>query len=205
MRYLLLISYLFIQSGCTSAYKNLQDATGDMRPLQKFKPVITTALYKIDVNVVGKYLSGLLLLKTMPDSSIHVVFSNEMGFKFFDFEFLPGSRFKVNYIIKQMNRRAVVKTLRKDFELILMQSLDSSTSYIRKDDRFIYYVFPQTRGFYYYITNNAGDELVRLERSSKRKPVVEAIMKNYSNGIPDTIGITHKNFNFTIGLKKIER
>ena len=205
MRSLLLISFCIIQLGCVSVYKNLQDTTGDIHNLQQFKPVITTALYKIDVNVIGKYLSGLLLLKTMPDSSIRVVFSSEMGFKFFDFEFSPGNRFKVNYIIKQMNKKPVIKTLRKDFELILMQSLDPSTVHIRKDSLFIYYVFPQTKGFYYYITNPGGNELVRMERSSKRKPVVEAIMKNYSNGIPDTIGITHKNFNFTIGLKKIER
>ena len=90
MRYLLLISCLIIQLGCVSAYKNLQHTTGDPGNVQRFKPVITTALYKIDVNVVGKYLSGLLLLKTMPDSSIRMVFSNEMGFKFFDFEFASG-------------------------------------------------------------------------------------------------------------------
>src|SRR5882762_1062440 len=118
MRYLLLISCLIIQLGCVSAYKNLQHTTGDPGNVQRFKPVITTALYKIDVNVVGKYLSGLLLLKTMPDSSIRIVFSNEMGFKFFDFEFASGGRFKVNYIIKQMNRRPVITTLRQDFSLV---------------------------------------------------------------------------------------
>ncbi len=157
------------------------------------------------MNVIGKYLSGLLLLKTMPDSSLRIVFSNEMGFKFFDFEFAPDGRFTVNYIIKQMNKKPVITTLRKDFELVLMRSLDPSTAYIRKDSQFVYYVFPQTKGFYYYITDPGGRELVRMERGSKRKPVVEAIMKNYHDGVPDTIGITHKNFNFTIGLKKIER
>jgi hypothetical protein len=205
MRYLLLISCLIIQLGCRSVYKNLQDTTGDISSLQKFRPVITTALYKIDVNVIGKYLSGLLLLKTMPDSSIRVVFSNEMGFKFFDLEFAPGGRFKVNYIIRQMNKGPVITTLRQDFSLVLLLSLDPSVAYIRKDGQLIYYVFPQKKGFYYYITNPAGNELVRMERSSKRKPVVEAIMKNYRDGMPDTIGITHKNFNFKIGLKKLER
>jgi hypothetical protein len=205
MRYLLLISCLIIQLGCASVYKNLQKTTGDAASIQKFRPAITTALYRIDVNVIGKYLSGLLLLKTMPDSTVRMVFSNEMGFKFFDFEFAPGGKFKVNYIISKMNRKPVIKTLRKDFELVLMSSLDPSTVRIRKDSQYIYYMFPQTKGYYNYITNLAGDTLVRMERSSKRRPVVEAIMKNYSNGIPDTIGITHTTFHFTIGLKKIER
>src|SRR5882757_4695877 len=145
MRCLLLISCLIIQTGCVSVYKNLQDTTGDINSLQKFRPVITTALYKIDVNVIGKYLSGLLLLKTMPDSSIRVVFSNEMGFKFFDLEFAPGARFKVNYIIKQMNKRPVITTLRQDFSLILMLSQDPASAYIRKDSQYLYYVFPQKK------------------------------------------------------------
>jgi hypothetical protein len=205
MRYLLSISCLIIQLGCVSVYKNFQETTGDITSIQKFKPVITTVLYKIDVNVIGKYLSGLLLLKTMPDSTVRMVFSNEMGFKFFDFEFAPGGKFKVNYIIRQMNKKPVIKTLRKDFELVLMSSLDPSAVRIRKDNQYIYYMFPQTKGYYNYITNPSGDTLVRMERSSKRRPVVEAIMKNYKDGTPDTIGITHTTFHFTIGLKKIER
>jgi hypothetical protein len=44
-----------------------------------------------------------------------------------------------------------------------------------------------------------------MEISSPHKPIVQDIMKNYTGNVPDTIGITHTNFNFTIGLKKIER
>jgi hypothetical protein len=205
MRCLLLISCLIVQLGCRSVYRNLQDTTGDIDSLKKFRPAVTTALYRTNVNIIGKYLSGLLLLKTMPDSSIRVVFSTETGFKFFDLEFASGGRFKVNYVIKKMNRRPVITTLRQDFSLVLMLSLDTSAAHIRKDSQYLYYVFPQKKGFYYYITNPAGDELVRMERSSKRKPVVEAIMRNYNNGMPDTIGITHKYFTFTIGLKKLAR
>jgi hypothetical protein len=33
---------------------------------------------------------------------------------------------------------------------------------------------------------------------------VLAMLQKYKDGVPDTIGITHHNFPFTIGLKKIE-
>jgi hypothetical protein len=141
----------------------------------------------------------------MPDSSIRMVFSNEMGFKFFDFEFAPDGNFKVYSVIKQMNKKPVLKTLRKDFELILMERLDSAVVSVRTNNGLLYYVFPQTKGYNYYITDSTGERLVRMERASKRKTVVEAVMKDYINGIPDTIGISHKTFNFTIGLKRIER
>lgn len=205
MRYLILSSCLVIMLGCSSAYKHLQVTTGDSRVLLQFKPAFSVALYKAGIDVAGHHLSGLLLIKRMPDSSMRLVFSNEMGFKFFDFEFSTGGGFKVFSIIKQMNKKAVIKTLRKDFELIMMGHIDSADVLIRKGEGLVFYTFPQAKGYYHYITNPSGNELVRMERSSKRKPVMEAIMKHYISGIPDTIGITHKNFNFTIGLKRIER
>lgn len=191
--------------GCSPFYRQMQAATGNVSGLIKFKPAFTVALYTTQVDVVGNHLSGLLLIKKMPDSSIRMVFSNEMGFKFFDFEFSSGGNFKVYSVIKQMNKKPVLKTLRKDFELILMQHLDSTAASVRTGNGLLYYVFPQTKGYNYYITDSTGEMLVRMERASKRKTVVEAVMKNYTHGIPDTIGISHKTFNFTIGLKRIEQ
>ena len=120
MRSLLLSSCLFCMLGCASVYKHLQKTTGHADDLLKFKPAFKSALYSTSVDVTGNHLSGLLLIKKMPDSSTRLVFSNEMGFSFFDFEFSKEGEFKVHSIIKKMNKKAVIKTLRKDFELILM-------------------------------------------------------------------------------------
>jgi hypothetical protein len=209
MRHLRIVCLLLISSGyfitaCTPAYKKMQLATADVKQLSKFKPSFNVALYNTQVDVVGNHLSGLLLVKKMPDSSTRMVFSNEMGFKFFDFEFSADGNFKVHSIIKKMNKKAVLKTLRHDFELVLMQHTDNPVS-IRQKDEFTYYVFAQQKGYNYYITDSTGNTLVKIERASNKKTIVDAIMKNYSNGIPDTIGISHKTFSFTIGLKKLER
>jgi len=205
MRFLLLSSCLFILAGCSSVYQNLQPDTGDVTAIEKFRPDFKVALYKTEVEVVGHHLSGLLLIKTLPDSSVRMVFSNEMGFKFFDFAFEPDGSFKVFYVIKQMDKKPVITTLQKDFELVMMLKQNPKTASVLKDSADRYYVFPQQKGYNYYITNATGTELLRMERSSAKKPIVQAIMKNYINGIPDTIGITHKNFSFTISLKRIER
>jgi len=197
---------LLAMAGCSPLYKNLQPAIGTYAGLQRFKPVFKTALYNTTVDVTSNHLSGLLLVKTMPDSSIRMVFSNEMGYKFFDFEFTKNNDFKVYSIIKQMDKKAVIKTLRKNFELVLMRNMDSARAFIKTDSAGNkYYGFPQEKGFNYYVTNAAGTSLIRMERASKRKVVVQAIMKNYAAGIPDTIGISHKGFRFDIGLKKLER
>jgi len=203
--YLLLSSFLLAGTGCSPSYRQMQSATGHAGDLAKFRPAFTSDLYATQVDVVGNHLSGLLLIKRMPDSTIRMVFSNEMGFKYFDFEFGPGGNFKVYSIVKQMNKKPVIKTLRKDFELILMERLDSAGASVRTSGGLLYYVFPQSKGYNYYITDSAGKELVRMERASRKKTIVEAVMREYVNGVPDTIGISHKTFNFTIGLKRIER
>ena len=204
MRCLLFISFIFL-SACASPYKGLQNAPGDMNCVQKFKPVFVSALYNTRVNVVGKHLSGLLLIKTMPDGSIRMVFSNELGFKFFDFGFLANGDFVVYAIIKQMNKKAVIRTLRKDFELVMMRHLDTANGSVKKEGDLIYYSFPQGKEFNYYITRARCSELVRVENASKRKTKVQVIMQHYIDGVPDTIGITHKNIHFNIGLKRLER
>ena len=191
--------------GCSPVHKQMQNASADIKPLQKFKPAFTVALYNATVDVVGNHLSGLLLIKKMPDSSIRMVFSNEMGLTFFDFEFAADGKFKVYSIIKKMNKKSVIKTLQHDFELVLMNNLDTSKATVKTENGLIYFIFPQNKGYNNYITNTAGDELVRMERASGKKVIVETVMKNYSKGIPDTIGISHKTFEFNIGLKRIER
>lgn len=205
MNYLLSGSLLFLLLGCSPLHKHMQVVSGNAATLQQFKPAFKVALYNTKVDVVGNHLSGLLLIKKMPDSSTRMVFSNEMGFKFFDFEFTEDGNFKVHTVVKQMNRKAVLKTLRKDFELILMNKLDSASMEIKKDGALLYYIFPQSKGFNYYITDSSGNELIRMERASKRKIVVEAVAKNYVSGVPDSITIAHKTFNFTIDLKRIEQ
>jgi len=141
----------------------------------------------------------------MPDSSIRLVFSNEMGLGFFDFEFAADGTFKVYSIMKKLNKKSIIKTLQHDFELILMNTLDNSKATIKISEGLTYFIFPQSKGYNYYITSQSANELVRMERASSKKIIVEAVMKNYIDGIPDTIGISHKTFEFNIGLKRIER
>jgi len=186
-------------------YKKMQATSGNAADLIKFKPIFNSALYKTSVDVAGNHLSGLLLIKNLPDSTTRIVFSNEMGFKLFDFEFSPGGGFEVYSIIKQLNKKSVLLTLRKDFELILMNRIENANLSIHTKNDLVYYVMPQEKGFYYYITDSSRNHFIRAERASKMKTVAQAVMEKYIDGVPDTITISHNTFNFVIGLKRIER
>jgi hypothetical protein len=204
MRYFLFISFC-LMAGCSSYFRGFHQIPGNPDCIDQFRPVIQSAQYRTRVDVTGKHISGLMVIKKMPDSSLRLVFSNEMGFKFFDFGFSADSGFRVYQILHQMDKKPVIKTLRKDFELVLMMHTEANQGYILRDSLGRnFYAFPQEKGVNYYITDSACQRLLGMMRASRRKPVVEAVMENYQNGLPDTIGISHRNFNFEIGLKRIQ-
>jgi hypothetical protein len=204
-----LIRFLIFLSGCSfifscSQYRHMQRIESGGNCIEKFKPDFHHVEYKTSVDVVGKHISGLLLIKQMPDSSTRIVFTNEMGFGFFDFGFPKDSGFVLYYIVPQMNKKPLVKTLRKDFELILFRHIDDSKPVDLRDSDRIYHGFPQEKGINYYITDSTCSQLIKMQRSSNRKPIMEAAFYNSLTGnSPDSISIQHLNFNFAISLKKI--
>lgn len=203
MRYLLLNSVLLL-TGCSSVYKNLQRTTEDVNCITQFRPQFENTLYSTQVDVLKHHLSGLLFFKQMPDSSLRVVFANEMGFKFFDFEFTKDGGFIKHYVIDKMDKKSVVKTLRGDFELALLHP-DLQDAYVMRDSNYRYVVVPTEKGNNYYITDSSCSQLVRLEKSSRRKPVVKAWLTNYKDGVPDSIQIRHQQFKFNISLQRVQK
>jgi hypothetical protein len=140
----------------------------------------------------------------MPDSSTRILFTSEMGLSYFDFGFLPEDEFKVYQITPAMNKKALIKTLRKDFELLLFRHMDSSKYYSLSDSGLIYHAFTQSSGVNYYITDDHCLRLVKMQRASNKKPIMETFIYGSLPGIsPDSIVIRHLNFNFTISLKKV--
>ena len=195
---------LFCCTSCAPvAYKKLQQTEGNAHCIQQFKPDIQRALFQTSVDVVGNHLSGILVIKQMPDSSTRIVFTNEAGFTFFDFEFAKDGAFTVHSLISKMDKEAVKKTLRKDFELVLMNRLHLSTARIYKKGNERYYAFEDDSDVFYYITDPGCTQLLRMERGDSKRKVLEATRGAMKNGVPETLRIHHNNFNFTIDLKWI--
>lgn len=207
MRCLLLNSLLLLGlASCSSAYKGLQRTEGDAGAcLQRFRPQIDSpVLYSTQVDVLQHHLSGLLYFRPMDNGSMRVLFMSEMGMKFFDFEFTKDGEFIKHYMLPKMDKKAVVKTLRKDFDMVLMRR-DPATAVTYTGNGLRYTAFSLPKGKIYYITDEACTELVRVENGSRRKPVVEATLRAYRNGVPDSIDIRHHAVKFNISLQRVEK
>lgn len=190
--------------GCKSQYRHLEPGTADINCLKTFRPHFTTTLYSAIIDVTKYHFSGMLYFKRMPDSTTRVVFTNEMGVKFFDFGFTDWGGFEKYYILPKLDKRAVVKALRNDLSLVLLNRKMNGVKSLR-DSSLNYLAVPYMSHYDYYITNADCSKLIRIEKASRRKPVVVAEMLDYQNNVPNIINIRHKNFKFSIALKRVEK
>lgn len=199
---LVLLCTAFI--ACHTPYSLLQPAP-DIAPkaVEKFRPVFSSVIYKTEVDVVGKQLSGLLVFKTMPDSSRRVVFTSETGPTLFDFEFRPDT-FVVRYCYKKLKRKAVIQTLRKDFELLLMENAGAPAKQVMRDSAALYFPFIAGKETNYYITDTAVQQLLRIEKTGRRKQKVVISLSPFDVGMPEKVWIEHRNFTFAIRLNALD-
>jgi len=215
MRYLTFVSLLLCLTlfSCNkNIYKDKKEATPAKAFTAKdFRPVFEKALYRCEVDgklIIKKFhLSGILYIKDMKDKSTRVVFQSEMGATLFDFGWDVNDSFKVYSIMDQMNKPALIKTLRKDFELLLVKNItDTPGGYYNfgNSNDLLYTKFNLSRGFVYYITNKQN-ELTSIENADDKQKV---IIMELANGtvlktLPEAITITHLKAHFTIKLRKI--
>jgi hypothetical protein len=192
--------------GCASDYHHMQTVDTRADCIAKFAPVqFNTSWYHASVDVVGNHISGLLLIKNMPDRSYRVVFTNEAGVTFFDFGFSDHGVFVVHSIIKQLDKRPVIQTLRKDFELILGLPFrtESFQTWIRDDE--VFYGVKQKKETAYFITSKDCASLRRLELGSSRKRKVTVHVTGQGYPLPEKIKLMHNTFNMQINLTRFEK
>jgi len=180
MRYFLFISFLLFAS-CGSPYKSLTQLTNGAKSEQEvLKPHFKTALYRCIVD--GKFLfkqfhlSGLLFFKNDADTATRVVFQNELGVTYFDFGWNKQDRFHVHFIMDKMNKPALIKTLKKDFELLLVKNINTNSRqrFQNKAGQNVIR-FGLEKGFVYYIYNKAG-RLERIENADEKRTVVRMVL-----------------------------
>lgn len=205
MRSLLVISVLCITWGCRQpAYLQLPQTDAATPCSNLLNAEFKTVLYNCHINVVGNHLSGLLLFKQTGKDSTRVVFSTEMGIKFFDFEFTP-SGFKVIYCIDKLNKKVVLRQLEKDIGLLLFRNVSVNSISNFKNNNENYMRTASGKAETYYVADSTCMTLLRIEDVYKGKPKVTIHLTERKEGMADSVYIEHKNYEFNISLKQIQR
>lgn len=200
----LLISLITLGFGCKPAGYIYPVQENKQSCLATLEPRFSTVLYNAQVNVTGKHLSGILLFKTMPDSSIRVIFTNEMGVTYFDYEFLKDD-FRVVSSVKQMNKKLVINRLKNDLSLLLLHGFDIDHPGILASGNEASYAFRRKKEQVYFITDASCSRLIRIETASDQKKKIIVNLTGNGSGMPDSVYLAHQSFEYNITLKKIIR
>lgn len=201
----LLLSLCALLLNCASAYHSMKPASVDAACVGKMIPSsIATSWYQASIDVGNKHLSGLVLIKNMPDSSQRVVFTSEAGVTFFDFGFRRPDKFTVYAIIKKLNRKPVIKTLQKDFELMLGNPFIQGGLQSWKTQDEIFFGVTKKAETAYLITDKDCGSLRRLEWGTKQKRKVSIQIIGAGYPLPDTLNITHYTFSLQIRLTRFQ-
>lgn len=161
----------------------------------------TDYIYKAKINIYNKNFGGILIIKKTGIGKHRVVFTTEFGNILFDFEFIDEN-FKVNYILKDLDKNMILNTLRNDFYILVNQFIkvdkqfDSAKVYIYKSS------YNKDNDLYYFYQKD-NEKLFKIVKSSKLKEKVIFDLLEINNDIGTKIDIIHQNYKLKIHLSYI--
>lgn len=198
-----LSSLVVLLAGCSPLpYENSK-----AKPATKNCPVFTKpeqllVRYRTDVSIGKSQLGGMLIIKNV-DDKIRTVFTSEAGLSFFDFEF-GSAGFRIHYITPKLNRKAVIRQLKSDLSLLLMQDIPFREMNSSENSDTTIYVARNGKQTAAYHTGKECNRLYKIENWHKSRLKAVIHTSDHLNGMPDSAFINHLNFPFTISLKQIE-
>jgi len=182
--------------------------------LHKFSPLgqaDKAFLFRASIKVIGKYYSGLVLIKKMPgDSAIHVVFLSELGLNLLDLSYRDDV-FNVVSVQEFLNKPIILHTLKNDFRTLLLDLSEIEQYKVKASDdgcmeelRFKH----QGERYRYRFNQEAGP--VHIQR---KKCLLRSVDFSISGGENSTeqkeealkIGIKHRGVRLSIELKELKQ
>ncbi len=214
MKNLLLSSVvlLLFTSGCTLGhYGRLKKApTSSTIPKSIFGDNFNSFLFKANITLYKKEISGLLVAKQMGPHDYRIIFTTELGMKLFDFEF-KDSTFTVHYSVPQFALPALLQTIQQDIEILLMNNINGKKmeSLYYCDEGGIRCLDIQKekleKMYNYYFTDRTTQQIVKIEHSKKRTKKVLFSLNDYKDHFPINIIIQHFNIKLKIELNLLKK
>lgn len=162
-----------------------------------FSDPTTDYVYKANITVYGKELTGIFIAKKINDTTHRVVFTTEFGNKLLDFE-ISETDFKVNFILEELDKKILINTLMTDFRLLLRNHYTIIDQY-ENGENIIYSALDKSRINYLFISKSTN-RLSQIVHSSKRKEKIKLSFSAKNNIFAENIVIQHQNIKLKIEL-----
>lgn len=210
MKNLLLSSFIvLLLYGCSLGHYGKLKSTSNLEAVtlhSLFGENFNSFLFKTNIRVYGKDFSGLLVTKQMQPNDYRVIFTTELGMKLFDFEFKDTS-FTLHYCVPQFNKPALLKTIQKDIEILLMNETKNKTAevFINPKDSAFVYKFKDNKLDNYYFLDKSSNHIFRIEHSKRNTKKTTFDLNNYSDQFPSNIMIKHHDIKLKIELNLLKK
>jgi hypothetical protein len=129
-----------------------------------FDSTFKKALYKGSLDIGKHHLSGLFYFKSVGEKSTRIIFTNEIGMNFFDFE-LNRNKLIVHSCFPALKRKSLLRLLENDFRLLLIPdtTIKKAKSRKSKDPKLLIVGVKSTRGPLQYTYNKDSGKLCRIQ------------------------------------------
>lgn len=154
-------------------------------------------VYKANIAVYGKELTGIFIAKKINGTTHRVVFTTEFGNKLLDFE-ISDTDFKINSIVVELNRKILINTLKNDFRLLLKKDF-LVTEQFTKDANQVF-KSKYEKDDVYLFRSDADGKLYKITQASKTKEKININFTSENNIFADNIIIQHNNIKLRIEL-----
>ena len=209
MRSLLLSSLLIVVFACSPVSKSkltrIDEASSPVRNWSSpFASGFEKALFKATMDIGKTHLSGLVLVKKTTDTTFRIVFSNEMGFTFFDLEMKNNTLFPMT-LFESFNRKSFLKILEKDLAILLASGFSpASGKYYKNPSPPETILFNNKTKTYLKLADNRLDTAKLLAGTT---PIDKTIisMRTGENGFPLRIIIRNPGIRFVYRLSLLNR
>jgi hypothetical protein len=140
--------------------------------IKNWDPVFGTdfqkGLYRATFDISKHHLTGFIFIKKTSDTTYRILFSNEFGMKFFDFEFLENE-FIVHYCFPSLDRKSLLKLLDNDFRIIIFpnQSINKITQDRSKNKEELSYKIKAKTGKWNYRISTASRKILSIRSIGK--------------------------------------
>lgn len=200
--YLRISVFLILVLSSCATYKTLQDykeVSVEKASLEVpyFANPAMDYVYKSNITVYGKELTGIFIAKKINDSMHRVVFTTEFGNKLMDFE-VSETDFKVNFILEELDRKMVVNTLANDFRLLFRSHYVISKQF-ENGENTVFMALDKNKINYLFVPKSTN-KISKIVYSSQRKEIVNLFYSSKNNIFAENIVIQHRNIKLKIEL-----
>lgn len=154
-------------------------------------------IYKSKIDAFSKNFGGIFIIKKLASQHHRIVFTTEFGAKIFDFEFIQQD-FKVNYIVEALDKKILINTLKKDFQLLVNESISINQAFENKTS--IIYQTSSKKPYLFYCFSKTNHHLEKIITANHRKEKVNISF----NDLAKQIIIEHKNIPLKIALERLK-